>query len=285
MTNIAIFISGRLLGFREFLLPYVNMIKNKYNIYLFFSINTFSLDKNDTVESVTNDLKNTFGEMIGDIYFEEFKMPRSYVENRISNNVDTFSYNCLSCFYNDRKNMELIENFEINKNIQFDIVCKTRTDIKFIKIDDFIVDKKDDVIIRNKHMMDIRYWGHIYINTPLMISDAFAYGNKKSMKHYCETYDWILKNDLLLKGQYTHAFEIFLTDSLLQHVCYNVPGGGYHPILTREQIINNYLNNPKGITFVYMNNIHYVLLTQSIRSKNNFVVDKNNVFNYTHLHR
>ena len=118
MTNIAIFISGRLLGFREFLLPYVNMIKNKYNIYLFFSINTFSLDKNDTVESITNDLKNTFREMIGDIYFEEFKMPKSYVENRISNNVDIFSYNCLSCFYNDRKNMELIEKFEINKNIQ-----------------------------------------------------------------------------------------------------------------------------------------------------------------------
>ena len=131
--------------------------------------------------------------------------------------------------------------------------------------------------------MDIRYWGHIYIDTHLLISDAFAYGNKKSMKHYCETYDWILKNDLLLKGQYTQAFETYLTDSLLQHVCYNVPGGGSIPLLTREQIINNYVNNPKGITFVYMNDIRYVLLNQYIRSKNNFVVDKNNVLQYTHI--
>ena len=282
MINIAFFISGRLIGYKELLIPFVNIFKTKYNIYLFFSINSFTLDKGVSIKMATNELINTFGEMIGDIYFEDFKMPKSYVENRIENNVDTFSYNALSQSYNDSKNMELIEKFEINKNIEFDIVCKTRSDIHFINIQDFIVDNKDDIIIRNKHMMDIRYWGHIYRDTPLLISDAFAYGNKKSMKHYCETYDWILKNDLLLKGQYTQAFETYLTDSLLQHVFYNVPGGGQNPVLTREQIINNYLNNPKGIKIVYMNNIRYVLLNQSIRLKNNFVVDKNNFLQYTH---
>jgi hypothetical protein len=282
MLKIALFISGRLLGFKDCLLPFINNIKNRYNIYLFFSINTFSLDKTENLKSVISDLKNAFGENIGDIYFEEYKFPKSYVENRTNNNVNVFSYNCLSCFYNDKKNLELIENFEKKNNIIFDIICKTRSDIYFMNKFDFIVDKKNDLIIRNKHMDDIRFWGHIYKDTPLMISDAFAYGNKISMNYYCSTYDWILKNDLLLKGKYTQGFEIYLTDSILQHVFYNIPGGEDKPLLDKREILNKYINNPNNIYIVYLNNIHYTILPPQIRSKNNFVVDINNVLNYTH---
>jgi hypothetical protein len=178
--------------------------------------------------------------------------------------------------------LELIENFEKNNNIIFDIICKTRSDIYFMNNFDFIVDKKNDLIIRNKHMVDIRFWGHIYKDTPLMISDAFAYGNKISMNYYCSTYDWILKNDLLLKGKYTQTFEIYLTDSILQHVFYNIHGGGENPLLDKTEILNKYINNPNNIVIVYLNNIYYNILPPQIRSKNNFVVDINNVLNYTH---
>jgi hypothetical protein len=282
MYNIALFISGRLIGYKDCLLPFINNIKNKYNVFLFFSINSFSLDKN--VEHVIDDLKNTFGETIGDIYFEEYKFPRIYVETHINNNIDVFSYNCLSQYYNDRKNMELIENFEKNNNIVFDILCKTRSDIVFSNNNvDFTIDNKNELIIRNKHIQDIRYWGHCYNDTPLMISDCFAYGNKMSMKYYCSTYDWILKNDLLLKGNYLHAGEIYLTDSILQHVFCNIPGGGNEPLLSREQIQNKYVNNPNKILIVYLNNIQYTLLPPYLRQQNNFIVDTNNVFNYTHI--
>ena len=281
MVNVALFISGRLIGFKECLLPFVNAYKDRYNIYLFFSINTLSLDKNQTIESITSELKDTFGAMIGDIYFEEFKFPKTYVENRLRNNVDFFSYNLLSHSYNDRNNMKLIENFEINKNISFDVLCKTRSDSIFTNIQDFVVDNKHDTVIRHKHMMDIRHWGHIYTDTPVMISDSFAYGNKKSMKYYCETYDWILKNDIERNGTYTNALEIYLTDNLLQHLFYTIPHGGHNPIMSREEI-DKYENNPNRIKFVYIHDIHYVLLNQSIRQKNNFIVNKDNVLEYTH---
>jgi hypothetical protein len=284
MLNIALFISGRLLGFKECLLPFIINLKKKYNIFVFFSINTLSFDKNNSnLDIVISDLKNTFGSTIGDMYFEEYKFPKNYVEMRISNNTNKFSYNCLSCFYNDSKNMELIEKFEKNNNILFDIICKTRSDIIFTTDVNFICDSKDDLTIRNKHMMDIRYWGHAYDNTPLMVSDAFAYGNKISMKHYCSTYDWILKNDNILKGNYSQTFEIYLTDSILQHIFYNTPGGEVTPLLSREQIINKYINNPNEIKIVYLNNINYILLSEQIRKTNNFIVDVNNVFNYTHI--
>lgn len=284
MLKIALFISGRLLGYRDCLLPFINNLKKKYNIFLFFSINTFSLDNNNNnLELVINDLKNTFGETIGEIYFEEYKFPKNYVENRIDNNVTTFTYNCLSCFYNDSKNMELIENYEKNNNITFDIICKTRSDALFNNDVNFIMDSNDELIIRNKHMTDIRYWGHIYKDTPLMISDAFAYGNKISMKHYCSTYNWILKNDLILKGKYSQTFEIYLTDSILQHIFYNIPGGETTPLLNRAQIIDKYINNPKGIKIIYSNDINYELLPSNVRSKNNFIVDINNIFKYTQI--
>jgi hypothetical protein len=192
----------------------------------------------------------------------------------------------LSCFYNDYKNIELIENFEKNNNMLFDIICKIRSDM-IIKSNDFsfILDNPNEFIIRNKHMQDIRFWGHVYKDTPLMISDAFAYGNKISMKHYCSTYEWILKTDLLLKGYYSQTFEIYLTDSILQYVFYKIPGGENDPSLSKEQIIDKYVNNPNGVKIITLNgcDIDYYLLPCEIKSKNNFIVDINNVFEYTQI--
>jgi hypothetical protein len=281
MLNIAIFISGRIIGYKEGLLPVINKLKQNYNIILFFSINTFSLGDNPNLELITNDLKNTFN--IGEIYFEEYKFPFDYVETKIKNNSNSFEYNSLSSFYNNKKNMELIENYEKNNNISFDIICKSRADNIFHTNVNFIVDDKDEIIIRNKHIMDIRHWGHIYNNTPIMVSTDFAYGNKKSMQHYCSTYDWILKNNVLLNGHYSHAAEIYLTDSILQYVFYNVPGGGQIPLLTIEQIIDKYINNPKMVKIICLHDIKYDLLPQHIRLNNNFIVDTSNIHKYTKL--
>jgi len=131
-------------------------------------------------------------------------------------------------------------------------------------------------------MCDIRYWGHVYHDTPLMISDSFVYGNKKTMRHYCSTYNWILNTNQLLEGKYLMAGEIYVTDNILQYNFYNMPGGDVTPTLNREQIIDKYKNNPNNIIIIYQNNISYYLLSPEIRQSNNFVVDMDNVYNYTH---
>jgi hypothetical protein len=282
MLNIALFISGRLLGFETCLLPFINKLKIKYNIYVFFSINIFSLDKDANLETISNSLKTILKESFGGIRFEEYKMPKTYIENRIKNKINVFTYNCLSCFYNDFKCMELIEQFEQKNNINFDIICKTRSDMISLNDDyTFIVDDKSKLIIRNKHLVPIRYWGHCYNNTPLMISDAFAYGNKQSMKYYVSTYDFILKNDFLMNGEYSQTFEIYLTDSILQYIFYNKPGGDNIPRLTQQEIHFKYNNIPNGCKIYYINDFNYKLLPTKVRSKNNFIVDINNVLNYT----
>lgn len=167
-----------------------------------------------------------FKGVIANIYIEPYKLPQTFVDNRLKHGSYDFHYNQLSCFYNDAKNMEIIEHFENKNNIKFDIICKTRSDL-FVHnpILEFIIDNPQDIVIHNKHTENIRHWGGIYTDTPLMISDAFAYGNKQSMKIYCSTYKWILENDLLMEGKYLQTFEIYLTDSVLKHVFYKVQGG------------------------------------------------------------
>jgi len=281
MKNIAIFISGRMVCYEECLIPLINNLNNKYNIKLFFSINKFSLDKIHNIETIKNELKNNFGNLLGYLNFEDFKLPSSFVENRLHNNKDVFSYNELSCFYNDYINYNLIINYEKENNIEFDIICKTRSDIKFENNDiTFNFDNTNQLIIRNKHFLEIRHWGHTYYNTPIMISNDFAYGNKSSMAYFCKTYYWILENDIYLKGNYIFAFEIYITDSILNTVFYK----NYNdnpPSFSKEEIIDKFINNPYKIKIIYENNINYEFIPKNIRSKNNFIVNKENVFQYT----
>jgi hypothetical protein len=285
MINLAIFVSGRLIGYKDCFIESLNRIQNRsnYKIYLFFSINTFSFDKDSDAESVLNQLKlDTPNDItIATINFEEFKMPKSYVMNRINNDNYNFGYNQLACYYNDFKNFQLIENYSLEYGIEFDIVCKFRSEIIIKNNFTFIIDDKDDLIIRHKPVWDGYYWGHDYKHTiPMFVGDT-AYGNLKSMKLYCSTYNWILEKDLLFNGYYMQGFEVFLTDSILQNVFYRIPGGENIPLLTKEQIIDKYTNNPNKIKIILIDNFQHDLLAPHIRSKNNFTVDINNVFDYT----
>jgi hypothetical protein len=48
-----------------------------------------------------------------------------------------------------------------------------------------------------------------------MICDAFAFGSPSVMKHYCRTYDFILRSLLETKGNYKVWFEPTLSESFL----------------------------------------------------------------------
>jgi hypothetical protein len=178
-------------------------------------------------------------------------------------------------------NLASIEQYENDNAITFDVVCKIRSDMIIHGDIHFNIDPQHVKIIRNKHMVDIRYWGHKYSHTPVLISDAFAYGNKKSMAIYCRTYTWILERDLEMKGQYTNAFEIYLTDSILGVVFYTIPGGGSQPELSANKIIDIYANNINDVNILTDNSLHYSLLNSSVRSKNNFAVSIENYETFT----
>jgi hypothetical protein len=274
---IALFFSGRIKGY-DTSLPILLTNLSNHTVKFFFSINTFSLDPHETEASITQHLQSLLGSSLGYIHFEQYKLPRLYVENKLANGSSNFTYNAMSHTYNDFTNYKNIEAYETMHTIPFDIICKMRTDIVFHTPLTFIQDEKDACIIRNKHIQDIRYWGHIYKDTPIMISDCFAYGNKKSMRIYCKTYPWILENNIKLNGQYTHANEIYLTDSILDKVFYTVPGGGYAPAMTHQEIINTYTHNTHNVKIIIVDNIAYTMLPS--RHSVNFNADTD-IWKYT----
>lgn len=271
--NIALFISGRIKCYEE-LNNFLNTLNKKYNIKLFASVNKYSLDK----EKDEEEFKEFYKNIIGDTYFNYFKIEKDIYEFAKKNNNLTVLkiYNQQSCFWNDNNNFKMIKKYQKNNNTKFDIICKIRSDMIINNLDyNFIKDIEEDLTIRNKHICDIRYWGHIYHNIPILVSDAFAYGNYKSMKNYCNAYNFWKKEFFINNANYNPVFEPLLNDSLLNYIC-----SGYK-IMEKEKLLELYNHNK--IKFIIDNNFNYSLKPVQIRSSKNFVVNESNYEKYVQI--
>jgi hypothetical protein len=280
--NVALFVSGRLLGYDTCLLPFLNRFSKDYNIKVFFSINTLSLGEGEDMNTIISNLKRLLGIRFGDIYYEEYKLPYDYVQTKLQNGIDVFLYNQMSCFYNDKQNLRIIEDYQRKYNITFDVISKIRSDIYPTKNCIYFKQDEPDTLMIHTAYTFIRHWGHVFEHfSYAMVSDAFAYGNMKSMRIYCKTYDWILEQNKLRNGRYVYTFEILLTDSILNHCIGDYDDGHNNPTISENQLFDIFFNNSNSIKISYSIDIEYHLMPTDMRSKNNFIVDKTNVLKYT----
>jgi hypothetical protein len=60
--NVALFISGRILGYDTCLIPLVNTFSKDYTIKVFFSINTLSLGEGESMDTIISHLKQLLGD-------------------------------------------------------------------------------------------------------------------------------------------------------------------------------------------------------------------------------
>ena len=213
MLNLAIFISGRIKHYDKCLLPVINYLKNqnKYNIKIFLSINN---------DKIITEVIECFKSDLAYYEFKPFFYQEVWIVNRLKHNRKYLgNYNQLSCFYNDLNNFNLIEKYENNNNIKFDIICKLRSDIIFQNLNCIVFhkDNENELILNNINLAcQIKAFG---ISPPLM-SDAICFGNKKSMKLYCNTYNFIQNMDIKLDGLYNRTFEPYLNESLYNYLFY-----------------------------------------------------------------
>lgn len=260
MLKIAFFISGRLTGYKECLLNILKYLKKNYNILLFLSINSLQDD------TAINILKPC----LGYYEFKPFFYEKDWIDNRLKHGRNFLGpFNQLSMFYNDLNNFNLIEKYENDNNIKFDVICKIRPDMCFYNINQFVFikDNDDNIILNNVNLQcTIRMFG----NSPPLISDACCFGNKKSMKIYCDTYNWIKKKDIELEGFYDRTFESYLNENLFEFF-YDNPF--YNPDkrqLSYKEYENIMFNNSRNIKFRYLD-WKYDLLKLDIRRNNDTV--------------
>jgi len=235
MLNIALFISGRLTCYESNLIPLLRHLSQKYNIKLFLSINS-----KEDIRAL-----DALNDVLGYYEFKSFFYDEDWIRNRLDNNKKYIGpYNQLSMFYNDLNNFNLIDKYERDKNMHFDVICKIRPDMIFNNVNELIFVKDDEtsLILHNVELENtIRYYG---ISPPL-VSDAFCFGNKKSMQIYCNTYNWIKEKDIELKGNYNATFEPYLNDSLFECVLINAQ-------LTYEEYVDIMFNNKRGLNIEYL---------------------------------
>lgn len=256
MLKVAIFISGRIMNYKKCLRPLIDHLKNqnKYDIKLFLSINS---------EKIYQDVLSTFSDVLGLYEFKPFFYEKDWIDNRLKNDRKYMgSYNQLSCFYNDLNNFHLIEKYENEKNMNFDVICKLRSDIVFknIRQISFWKDNENEIILNNIILAcTIKAFGI----SPPFLSDAICFGNKKSMKIYCDTYNTIKKNDIKYNGLYNLTFEPYLNEHIYDFPICGIPEFNKNrsqiPPYTKEEYLYKFINNSRNIKRKDFNWGYYII--------------------------
>ncbi len=123
-------------------------------------------------------------------------------------------------FYNDFNNFNLIDKYENDNNIKFNVISKIRPNMLFNNLNDIIF-KKDDENLLILNTVELACTIQQFGNSPNLVSNAFCFGNKKSMKNYCYTYNWIKQKDIELNGNYNSTFESYLNENMFDYLFYN----------------------------------------------------------------
>jgi hypothetical protein len=132
--------------------------------------------------------------------------------------------NCLSMYYNDNLSFNLACNYADANGFEYDIYMKYRSDI--INNNLLINVTENNYIQLNCVIPICNFTSNGLFKKPI-VSDAFAWGNRKTMNIYCNTYDYVLKKIKEYNGNYYVAYECSLTDNIYENnvpiTYYNIP--------------------------------------------------------------
>jgi hypothetical protein len=119
-------------------------------------------------------------------------------------------------YYNDNLSFQSACNYADENNFEYDCYMKYRSDILNDSIPDIIL--SNEIKIYSIVPMCNFISGGLF-SYPI-VCDIYAFGNRQSMRIYCNTYDYVLNKNIKYNGKYYIAFECSLTDNIYEN---NVP--------------------------------------------------------------
>lgn len=221
--KIAILISGRITRYDVCLINFLLNIRQLHEADLFLSINYensecdyFQLMKKRLEQWIKGcEIKKyIIPTEIVDIFNPNESIRKDYkIQVNLQNINNKFlPYNCLSMYYNDNNCFKMACNYAENNNFEYDVFLKYRSDIINNIVPDF---SKVNCNEYNLHcVVPICNFISCGIFNKPIVSDAFAWGNKKTMSVYCNTYNYVLDKIKEYDGKYYVAFECSLTDNI-----------------------------------------------------------------------
>ena len=221
IMKLAVFISGRITRYEDCLLPILK--KCPYDVDLFISINSIECEYN-------MNMKQILEPWLKDCFIQPFSMPESWNHNHPHNygyqliNNKYIPYNQMSMFYNDYNCIQMIEKYSKNNNIHYDCIMKLRADMFDYDWPTLSEVNEDETCIYSVFpQLNFRSHGLFH---EVIVSDAWVWGNMKSMKVYCDTYNFVIYILDEQNGDYYINFEDCVTDN----VYYNNLSVIYKPI-------------------------------------------------------
>jgi hypothetical protein len=231
--RIAILISGRAARYDVCLLPLLNN-NPQYDINIFMSIN----DENEDCEYY-NIMKEKLKPWLKSCVIKKYIIPDEITKifnpdesisthGRQANlqkiNNKYLPYNSLSMYYNDNNAFKNACFYAENNGFEYDYYMKYRSDIINQQLPQ-IIPNKDEILLYSA--IPLCNFTSCGIFKKPIVCDAIAWGNKKTMSIYCNTYSYVLNKIYEYNGKYYVAHECSLTDNIYEnniHISYhNVP--------------------------------------------------------------
>tara|TARA_B100000941_G_C28146603_1_gene370376 strand:- start:52 stop:591 length:540 start_codon:yes stop_codon:yes gene_type:complete len=118
-------------------------------------------------------------------------------------------------YYNDMIAFNAACKYADDNNFEYDLYLKFRSDIIADNIPENII-KPDNNIHLYSHIPHCHFMsGGLY--RKLVLCDCYAWGNRETMKIYCNTYNYTINKIKLYNGEYFVNGEACLTDNIYEN--------------------------------------------------------------------
>jgi len=206
--KVAVLISGRAARYEVCLKRLLE--KNKYEYDLFISVNDEPCKYYDVMEE-------SLQPWLKGLEIKPFSLPDDFENHhpgtiRQSVNGKFVPQNVMSMYYNDMNAFNMATKYADDNGFEYDVYMKFRSDLivndmpDIDKMDEFKVYSADPPCDFECQTLDDE---KVYI-----VCDAVAYGSRKSMREYTDTYNFVLDINKQMGGDYRIHFESSLTQCL-----------------------------------------------------------------------
>lgn len=206
--RVAVLISGRAARYEVCL--YHILEKDKYKYDLFISVNDEPCKYYDI-------MRENLGKLLKGLEISQYKFPKGF-KNTHKDSIKQYvngkfvPQNVISMYYNDMNAFNMATKYADENGFEYDAYLKFRSDI--IASDMPNIQKTDELKIYSAvPLCDFTCQTLDGIEVPI-VCDAVAYGNRKSMKEYVDTYNFVLDMNEKMSGDYRIHFETCLTQSI-----------------------------------------------------------------------
>lgn len=211
MLRIAMLISGRAARYEVCLLPFLEAIDEKIHIIdVFMSINGEECAYYDI-------MRVKLKKWLRGCYINKYELPADYKHTHEFKGSTQFingvwvHYHQMSMYYNDFNVFNLAVNYSLQNNIEYDYYMKYRSDIINTSLP---ILKQPTSEIKLYSIVPISDFTSHGLYKYKIVSDAWTWGNKETMRKYTNTYFFVLDALKQLNGNYYIGFEDCVTDNV-----------------------------------------------------------------------